>query len=537
MEEPVKLAIDATSVATLKELLSSRGLVAPIGISEYPLPDGRRVSVTVQPFSLWTTDNEIALLEGESVLHVGSHQAANQLLGWGGAKDGITLQLRARDDVLTGYLFFRGRLYAQELDDTSIVYNPPSETPSKVDPNADIKKFIKSLEPRRKPSVERFLADYCCIGGPAGVATQMFDLAIETDDEFYAGRGSLDAVVREVEDLVAAVNTIYFRDTDVLFRLRWLGMYTGMVPDPYDAQGNFGLVSQLRAEWQTNWSGVPRDMTVLLSGRALGGNSTFYPWRCQGGERDGQWCVLNPSNPSDSCGTGLCQWVGESLCDTDRSYVVIEDAGTHETKINNTAHELAHLSGAEHTNCIMEPNTNQYVDRCVSDQYNLRGLPCYSGPPYGPGPIYTPSFIMSYCGPPSYPHALAFHAVNARTIGDAAQRAGCAKPATVVTLQKGQPVVNLASFASNQITYHYFAIDVPTGANRLDIETYGGTGEVLLYARFGSLPTTFGTLASAVPATTQQTIVQNAPRAGTWYVLLWSNTNFSNVTLTADYQP
>jgi hypothetical protein len=165
----------------------------------------------------------------------------------------------------------------------------------------------------------------------------------------------------------------------------------------------------------------------------------------------------------------------------------------------------------------------------------MRNEACFVGTVASP-PNYVAT-VMSTC--PALFNGiqlgLDFHDRSAALLGDAAQQAACGKQATVVPLQNGQPVLGLASTSVEQ--YYYFAINVPSGASRLRVETRG-SGELGLYVRYGTLPTTWGTLVSNLPGTADQQIEETAPRAGSWYVLLLGPgaAGFSGVELRAEHQ-
>jgi hypothetical protein len=282
-------------------------------------------------------------------------------------------------------------------------------------------------------------------------------------------------------------------------------------------------------------TGVNRDMALLMSGAPLNGNNIAYPWECVvNGQSTGQSCTI----PGDGCGNGgTCRWVGESLCRKDKAYAVVEQASL-ETKINATAHELGHLFGVEHAHCIdtvvpaSAPPASP-VDRCETGRRSMRDEACFVGTPASP-PGYIAT-VMSTC-PALYNGiqlGLAFHDRSGELVRDAAQAAACGKPATVVELQNGQAVQGLQSTSVEQ--YYYFAIKVPSGASRLSVQTTG-QGELGLYVRYGTLPTTWGTLVANTPGTANQLIDQTAPRAGWWYVLLLGQNGFSGVELRAEHQ-
>jgi hypothetical protein len=311
------------------------------------------------------------------------------------------------------------------------------------------------------------------------------------------------------------------------------------VQDPYTG-GPFTRLTTLRDLWSTDparvaMTAVNRDMTLLMSGAVIGGNSIYYPWECVvNGSSNGQSC----STPGGTCGNGgTCQWVGESLCRKDKAFAVIEK-GDLDTRINATAHELGHLFGVEHAHCTdtlipasIPPASP--VDGCETGRLSMRNEACFVGPVMSP-PNYIAT-VMSTC-PALYNSiqlGLEFHDRSAAILSDAAQAAACGKPATVVELQNGQAVQDLQSTSVEQ--YYYFAINVPPGASQLSVQTRG-VGQLGLYVRYGTLPTTWGTLVSNAPGTASQSITESAPRAGWWYVLLLGQNAFTGVELRAEHQ-
>jgi hypothetical protein len=81
----------------------------------------------------------------------------------------------------------------------------------------------------------------------------------------------------------------------------------------------------------------------------------------------------------------------------------------------------------------------------------------------------------------------------------------------------------------------YFFLAVPRGATSLKVTTTGGTGDISLYVKSGSLPTvTSYTCMSQLPGNDEACTMVN-PAIGGWYVLIRSNAAYSGVTLTATY--
>ena len=534
--------VDRGLVKTLLEEFKRIGQSEPVAFGDYPMPDGSTSAVELQSFPLWTANAEITVFSSKESLETGRPGKFTQLLGVGLEDPKIAVQLRETDEGFTGVVIHNGVYYTHSLIDletepqvtfneNGLVADPENS------PEVSVEEYILKLD---KPNVifshEDIMSNFCCVGGPGGRSVKFFDLAIETDDEFFARFQNLYAIQREIENIISGVNAIYYRDTGIIFRLRWLGMFTNSptLPDWYNGSNSGGVVRELRDYWNmdTIRQSKTRDAALLFSGKFLGGSQIFFPWECNGGGRDGEWCIQGSTQPWSSCpDSGSCDWVGEPLCETDKSYAVIQHNPTRAVRnIVNTAHEIGHLFGVEHTHC-----TNPPIDRCISGALSLRGTPCFQGTPMG---ISGAATIMSYCSalwPDTYDQALEFHPISKQVITDAADKMICAKSATVVELSNGVPVTNLSS--TSAFGYHYFMINVPISARDFRIETYDGSGALKLYARHGTLPTTWGTEISDTPGTTHQTITKSVPNHGPWYILIIGDPNsaFMNISLSASY--
>lgn len=102
----------------------------------------------------------------------------------------------------------------------------------------------------------------------------------------------------------------------------------------------------------------------------------------------------------------------------------------------------------------------------------------------------------------------------------------------LMTLTNG---VALTGLASPTGAPRYFQIAVPTNATQLKVEISGGSGDADLYVRRGSLPTT--QTYDCRPWLYGNTEACNFtnPSAGTWYVMLTGDPDFSGVSLRATY--
>lgn len=537
--ERVEMKIEVPIAKVLFESLRNKPIGGPIMLEGYPMPDGSKTKVSLQPFALWTEDALIVEYDRKGEVHRESPVERTQLLGLVEGKSGNIVQLRMVENALLGFVVFDGKLYSHAI------YEQNGELIAVFVRKGDalklggkLQELLQGME-AAQPEQPRVLSEFCCVGGPGGEPIKYLELAIETDDELFQELGSLDAIRYQVENLVAGIDAIYFRNAGVVMRLTHLGIHTGQQPDPYGATTSGGAIREFRDLWNMDplRQAVPRDVALLLSGRVLGGNQIAPPWECRGGNRAGQWCDPNSSQSWASCGGGgSCEWVGVPLCEQQKSYAIIEGSPTQEwdnpdrlrNTILDTAHEMGHLFGAEHADCYNPP-----IDECgISGAQSMRGNACFGQeiPPQN-----NQATLMSTCAarfsvdwlPDFHQRVLSDH------IQPTANSAACLTEAHIVELENGVAVTNLATTPTT--TYTYFAIDVPERVNNLTVETQGGSGDVRLYLNYGSIPKYF-TASSTAPGPNQSIQLQSPLRAGRWYILLWGPSGFSGVSLTASYE-
>ena len=122
--------------------------------------------------------------------------------------------------------------------------------------------------------------------------------------------------------------------------------------------------------------------------------------------------------------------------------------------------------------------------------------------------------------------------VNAYAAVSGAQLVADYTPGTAggTALSSGVPVtgITLAVGASK-----VFSISVPAGKTSLKLNLSGGTGDADLYSRFGAVPTTTTYDIRSIGSTTTESITVSAPKAGTYYVLVYGYKASSGVSLVA----
>jgi len=97
------------------------------------------------------------------------------------------------------------------------------------------------------------------------------DLAFDTDHEYYSLHGSTVACVQHIEAVVNAVNFGYVRDVLIRHEISEI-IVRSSEPDPYSTSGTSGLLDDFVNHWQTQQTGVQRDMAHLMTARPLSDN-------------------------------------------------------------------------------------------------------------------------------------------------------------------------------------------------------------------------------------------------------------------------
>jgi serine protease len=113
-----------------------------------------------------------------------------------------------------------------------------------------------------------------------------------------------------------------------------------------------------------------------------------------------------------------------------------------------------------------------------------------------------------------------------------AQATGTIVNDDAVPLANGASATGITASIGQQFLY---SMTVPAGASNLSFTTTGDSGDVDLYVKFGSAPTTTVFDCSSTTPTTQETCSISPAQAGTYYILLDAYTDISGVTLTGQY--
>ena len=522
IEYDVEIEANSELLEMFRHGLLEEGNTPVFELAEFPMPNGAYVTLTVTRYEQFSSSAVIATLAGDDAI---AHPVAPEFryIGVGMSEAGMA-HLSLSDTGITGVVVSDGQIFRVDIDG-----NDGLRVRYRHEGDAE----LTPLDP--DGGTGELLAELCCVGVSGGVPVQYADIAINTDDEMFDRfNGDLNALYDEIRRIMSRVNTVYFLQAQVLFRITWVGMTTGSPADPFIAVGTRGGVVEFQHVFEHVWRHNPkRDITMLISGRPLGGSQILPPWTCVGGTTPGRWCDDLPSASCD--GGGTCEWTGPTIGIKERAYVILQhrhqnfvDAST--VNANNAAHEIGHIFGAEHTHCQQPP-----VDECSGGGQSMRRNACFAGTPNSNN--NQPSYIMSYC-PLIYgsPYGMEFSAAALQQINAGRAQTTSLVPAQVIEITSGTPVTSLTSSHNAPLTY--FGIQVPPTASSLVIETSGGSGSARLAAAHGALPSSINAMVSESPGTTQQRIEVNSAgnQPGWWFIIVWDTAGFSNIQLTATVQ-
>ncbi|MDI6860454.1 MAG: pre-peptidase C-terminal domain-containing protein [Caldisericia bacterium] len=102
----------------------------------------------------------------------------------------------------------------------------------------------------------------------------------------------------------------------------------------------------------------------------------------------------------------------------------------------------------------------------------------------------------------------------------------------ITTLSNNTPIPNLSDSKDGK---KYFKITVPSGSSKLVIKTSGGSGDVDLYVKYGSIPDLNNYDKRPYLNGNDELVEINNPQLGDWYIMLHGYKAYSGVTLVAYY--
>ncbi len=207
-------------------------------------------------------------------------------------------------------------------------------------------------------------------------------IAVDTDYEYYNQFNNYGLAQDYLFLLMGAVSSIYERDVGTKLALTFIRIWT-TINDPYpDVIGGGKDLEFFRDYWVDNHNpGQPgfieRDLAQQLA------------WK--GVEARGWYEVICDYSDGFSIAGGIARG------DTNAESLVHD--------IRYSAHEIGHNFNAEHTHCLKDPATNDWIDKCATAGTCNPTQDCST----------APGTLMSYCHscPGGYSNILTeFHAVN-----------------------------------------------------------------------------------------------------------------------------
>ena len=140
------------------------------------------------------------------------------------------------------------------------------------------------------------------LNGPTG--TQIAELGLDADVEFFNDHQTVQGTLDRMELVINIVNEQYERDVAISHVISGAVVRTAE-PDPYDVQGDPGILNQFRTEWLDNQSDIQRDMAQLFTGQNLNGSTIGVAFRGTVCGSFGFGVVQSDFNGSLNCATDL----------------------------------------------------------------------------------------------------------------------------------------------------------------------------------------------------------------------------------------
>lgn len=178
----------------------------------------------------------------------------------------------------------------------------------------------------------------------AGPAPQVFspfkvvEIATEADFDYVSAfGGSSTTTNNNILGIMNQVQAIYERDIGLTFTVVFQHTWT-TAADPYNTNGDaVGALNEFTNYWNANFTGNPRDVAHLWTGRNLGGPA------------------------------GIA-WMGEVCLDVTHSYGLSDFENTLPFKVGIPAHEIGHNFNASH--CDTQAGCNNTIMLATQDQFN-----------------------------------------------------------------------------------------------------------------------------------------------------------------------
>lgn len=323
-------------------------------VFEIPMPDGNKIQVNLEAFSIFGNDFIVKTSDGKELDYTPGMYYRGEVKGYEG-KSFATISI-FQNEVM-GVISFGGYNYN---------LGPTGETP------ASSYVFYKDADLIQKPAFSCGVSDDDIKPGensnPHNVekspSCHKVKMYIQADYELYQRNGSnATNTANYITNLFASLANLY-SGIDVQMRLSELFIYT--FSDPYnDSNKDQALTDFANAMTQSGYNG---NIAHLMSGDNTNGGKAYGF-------------------------TGLCNTFANGCCYSGSLFALYPGFPTYSWEVNCTTHETGHLLGSRHTHaCVWGPDHDQPIDVCGP----LAGFTengCNSGPIPPPGG----GTIMSYC--------------------------------------------------------------------------------------------------------------------------------------------
>ena len=158
-------------------------------------------------------------------------------------------------------------------------------------------------------------------GADGGSGSKYTEISCDADVQYFnQNGGSVTATQNDIESIINGVDAIFDSDFNVRYLIGTILVRTAE-PDPYSTSSPSPLLSQFKAEWLANQTGIKRDVAHLFTGKNLVGSTIGIAY-------------LN------------------GICSTGSGYGLSQSkwTGSFTARVALTAHELGHNWGASHCN-------------------------------------------------------------------------------------------------------------------------------------------------------------------------------------------
>lgn len=322
---------------------------------------------------------------------------------------------------------------------------------------------------------------------------------LEAEYDVFQNRGSMQATTDYLTGIFNNSSTLYEND-GITLKLQQLYIWSSA--DPYNGSSSTSNLSSFQSSRASSFTGT---IAQLVTFRSLGG-----------GVAAGFSGICNASRSASMCTSGI--------------NTAYSNVPTYSWTISVITHEAGHLLGSRHTHACVWNGNNTAIDSCAGSTEGGCALP---GIPSGGGTI------MSYCHLTStgINFNKGFGSQPAQTIrnrveGGSCLSSSCGGGGGETTLSNYTAVTGVSGAAGAQ---RVFKIDVPAGTQAISFNTWGGTGDLDIYVKQGSAPTTSNATCQSTGTTSTEVCKVSNPAAGTWYVLAVSDSATSNVSISAAY--